>query len=265
VSLPIVLVDGERTAGVPATDSSVLRGDGCFEAIRAYAGKPFRADAHLDRLERSAAALDLPVPDRSLIASWIREVAEEGGDCLVRVVVTRGPAVPGVEGSGRCIVMAHDLPPRRTETTLWPVVAPWHSAGTWWSLTGAKTISYAPNLAAGREAQKHGADDALLVSVGGVVLEGPTFSVGWCRDGRVFTPGLDLGILDSITRRVILEIRPDIAEVTETLDRVLEADEVFVMSTTQEILPVVGVGDRRFPPGPITAEIAQRFTELVGQ
>ena len=53
MSLPIVLVDGERTAGVPATDSSVLRGDGCFEAIRAYAGKPFRADAHLDRLERS--------------------------------------------------------------------------------------------------------------------------------------------------------------------------------------------------------------------
>ena len=81
----------------------------------------------------------------------------------------------------------------------------------------------------------------------------------------MFTPGLDLWIVDSITRRVVLEIRPDIAEVTETLDRVLEADEVFVMSTTQEILPVVAVGDRRFPPGPITVEIAQRFTELVGQ
>lgn len=265
MSLPIVIVDGERTDAVPATDSSVLRGDGCFEAIRSYGGRLFRADEHLDRLERSAAALDMPVPDRALVSAWIKEAAEEGGDCVVRVVVTRGPAIPGLEGSGRCIVVAHELPPGRTETTLWPVVAPWHSAGTWWSLTGAKTISYAPNLAAGREAKKYGADDALLVAVSGVVLEGPTFSVGWCREGEVFTPGLDLGILDSITRRVVLEIRPDISEVTETLDVLLEADEVFVMSTTQEVIPVVAIGERRFVPGPITAEIAQRFAELVGQ
>src|SRR5690606_41300382 len=120
-------------------------------------------------------------------------------------------AVPGVEGSGRCIVMAHDLPPRRTETTLWPVVAPWHSAGTWWSLTGAKTISYAPNLAAGREAQKHGADDALLVSVGGVVLEGPTITVGWCRDGRHITQGRHLGYLESTQPQVVLKRLSDIA------------------------------------------------------
>ena len=265
MSLPIVLVDGERASSVPATDSSVLRGDGCFEAIRSYDGRLFRADDHLDRLERSAAAMGLAMPDRALVSAWMKEVAQEGGECVVRVVVTRGPAVPGVEGRGVCIVIAHQLPPRRSELTLWPVVAPWHSAGTWWGLTGAKTISYAPNLAASREAQHQGADDALLVSVGGVVLEGPTFSIAWCVDGDVFTPGLDLGILDSSTRRVVLEIRPGITEVAETLDALLEADAVFAMSTTQEVTPVVAVGERRFRPGPITAEIAQRFTELVGQ
>lgn len=265
MSLPIVLVDGERDVSVPATDSSVLRGDGCFEAIRSYAGRLFRPDDHLERLERSAAALDLAMPDRALVAAWIEEVAEEAGDCVVRVVVSRGAAIPGAEGGGKCIVIAHELPANRPQMTLWPVIAPWHSAGTWWGLTGAKTISYAPNLAAGREANRHGADDALLVSVGGIVLEGPTFSVAWCRDGDVFTPGLDLGILDSITRRAVLEVRPRISEVSETLDAVLEADEVFAMSTTQEVTPVVAIGEHRFDPGPVTAEISQRFAELVGQ
>ncbi|HEX2155275.1 MAG TPA: aminotransferase class IV [Acidimicrobiia bacterium] len=261
----VVLVDGEESAAVPATDSSVLRGDGCFEALRSYDGRLFRPEQHLDRLGRSAAALDLEMPSRERLMAWMERVAAKGGDCIVRVVLSRGSAVPGVEGEGICIVMAHRRPARQQSVALWPVAAPWHPAGRDWELAGAKTISYAPNLAAGRRAVKRGADDALLLSDGHVVLEGPTFSVGWCRGGTVFTPALRLGILDSITRRAVLEIWPGIDEVEETLDGMLAADEVFAMSTMKEVVPVRSVGDTIFPEGPITRSLAQRFAELVAQ
>lgn len=258
-----VLVDGSPRSAVPATDSSVLRGDGCFEAVRSYGGNLFRLDDHLARLRRSAEMLDLEMPGTERIRGWMQSVA--AGDCVVRVVLSRGSAVPGLDAPGVCVVVAHPLPPMRHEVRLWPVVAPWHPAGRDWELAGAKTISYAPNLAAGRRAVRAGADEALLLSDEGIVLEGPTFSVGWCRAGRVFTSPLDLGILDSITRRTVIEIYAGVEERRRTLEEVLEADEVFTMSTVHEITPVVAVGETEFSAGPVTEKIAQRFSELVKQ
>lgn len=260
-----VLLDGEETDFVPATDSSVLRGDGCFEAVRSYGGRLFRLEDHLDRLERSASALELSPPDRSAVEKWMIRAAEVGGDCIVRVVISRGGAVPGTEGAGRCLVVSHPSPDRPPEISLWPVPAPWHPAGQSWELAGAKTISYAPNLAATRTARRHGADDALLLSDSQTVLEGPTFSVGWCRNDAVFTPPLDLGILDSISRRVVMGLWPGLEEAETTLSALQQADEVFVMSTTREVTPVTSVGNVRLAAGPITRHLAQRFTELVGQ
>lgn len=260
-----VLVDGEETDVVPATDSSVLRGDGCFEAVRSYGGRLFRLEDHLDRLVRSATALELPSPDRPVVEKWMIRAAEVGGDCIVRVVVTRGGAVPGAEDAGHCVVMSHPCPDRPPEISLWPVSAPWHPSGRAWELAGAKTISYAPNLAATRTARRHGADDALLIGYSEMVLEGPTFSVGWCRNDVVFTPPLELGILDSISRRVVLEIWPGVEKAETTLAALQQADEVFVMSTTREVTPVTMLEDVRLPAGPITRHLAQRFAELVGQ
>lgn len=262
---PFVLVDGEESGAVPATDSSVLRGDGCFEAVRAYGGRLFRLQDHLDRLERSASALELPSPDRGRVETWMTQAAERGGDCIVRVVLSRGAAIPGGDGDGRCVVVSHPVPDRPVEVALWPVPAPWHPAGRSWELAGAKTISYAPNLAATRIARHHGADDALLVSDEQVVLEGPTFSVGWCRNDVVFMPPLELGILDSITRRVVMEIWPGVEEAEITLDALGQVDEVFVMSTTREVAPVTALGGDPMVTGPITRYLAQRLTELVGQ
>lgn len=260
-----VLVDGEETDLILATDSSVLRGDGCFEAVRSYGGRLFRLEDHLDRLERSAAALELSPPDRLAVEKWMVRAAEVGGDCIVRVVVSRGGAVPGAEDAGHCLVMSHPSPDRAPEIKLWPVPAPWHPAGRSWELAGAKTISYAPNLAATRTARRRGFDDALLIGDSGTVLEGPTFSVGWCRNDVVFTPPLELGILDSISRRVVLEIWPGVEEAETTLAALQQADEVFVMSTTREVTPVTMLEDVRLPAGPITLQLAQRFAELVGQ
>lgn len=261
----VFLVDGVPGGSVPATDSSVLRGDGCFEAVRCYGGRLFRVDEHLDRLERSAAALGLTVPARSSIMEWMTRAVEGYADRVVRVVLTRGGAVPGIDPAGVCVVVSHPVPRKTDGVRLWPVPAPWHPAGRVWELAGVKTISYAPNLAASRRAEAEGATDALLISDAGVVLEGPTFSVGWVANGRILTPALSLGILDSITRRAIAEIRPDLEETEATLESLLAADEIFVMSTVQEVAPVKALGDRVFPAGPVTDELVQRFAELVEQ
>lgn len=261
-----VLINGEASDGlIPVTDSSVLRGDGCFEVLKARSGRVFALDQHLDRLARSAKILEIELPPRSEIESWIMAVAEEGVDCVIRVVASRGSAIPGEPSPPRVIVFGHPVPPASGPATLLPVTAPWHAAGVPWELAGAKTLSYAPNLSAGRRATEQGFDDALLVTVDDLMLEGPTFSVAWVVAGVLETPTLDLGILDSITRRHVIGIAAEIGvEVREgewTLDRLGVADEVMALSTVREVQPVSAVGRRRFVEGPISSRLAREFAQ----
>ena len=109
-------------------------------------------------------------------------------------------------------------------------------------LNGLKTLSYAGNMLAGRLAHEHGAQEALLVTPHGRVLEAPTASFFWVRDGRLLTPPLDDGILASITRdRLLAEC--EIEEAPCTLDDVRAADEAFIASSVREVMPVSGVDD----------------------
>jgi branched-subunit amino acid aminotransferase/4-amino-4-deoxychorismate lyase len=262
-----VLINGEPSDGrIPVTDSSVLRGDGCFEVLKSYQGKPFGLDEHLDRLELSAGALDIQLPPRPDLESWILAVAEELGTGAVRVVVTRGASIPGLHDPSNVIVFGHAWDMDMGPTRLFPVEAPWHAAGVDWDLAGAKLISYAPNMAASRRARAEGYDDALLVTVDGVILEGPTFSLAWVVDGVLETPGLELGILDSITRKVLLEAAPDlgieVVEGTWGLNRLDEATEVTAWSTIREVQPVVAVGERSWKPGPVTESLSEAFEKL---
>ncbi len=263
-----IYINGEPGDGlIPVTDSSVLRGDGCFEVLRAYRRKPFELDAHLDRLERSADALQIVLPARAELSKWVAKSAAEVDEGAVRVVVTRGASVPGIEDPGRVIVFSHPWPRGDSTTTLFPVVAPRHAAGVDWALAGAKLISYAPNLSASRHAESQGFDDALLLSTDGVVLEGPTFSVGWAVDDRLETPSLGLGILASVTRGVTLnlarEMGIEIVEGVWELDRLDQATEVMAMSTIREVQGVTAVGERAFETGPMTQRLAARFGELI--
>lgn len=264
-----VLINGTPSDGrIPVTDSSVLRGDGCFEVLKSYDGRVFGLDEHIDRLSASASALQIELPDRSEVSSWIEKVAAGLGTGAVRVVVTRGASVPGLDDPSNVIVFGHswDLPdgPAR----LFPVVAPWHAAGVDWDLAGAKIISYGPNMAASRRAKNEGFDDALLMTTDDLVLEGPTFSVAWVVDGVVETPSLDLGILDSITRRVVLDIAREagitVVEGRWVLDRLERASEVMALSTIREVQPVTAVGRLTWGPGEVTKSLAGGFAEHTG-
>jgi branched-subunit amino acid aminotransferase/4-amino-4-deoxychorismate lyase len=182
---------------------------------------------------------------------------------VVRIVVTRGSSVPGVAGDPLVIVFGHGWDRQDRPARLFPLTAPWHAAGHGWELAGAKITSYAPNMASTRRAVEEGYDDALLLTVDGVVLEGPTFAVAWVVDGVVETPGLVLGILDSITRRVVLELCEEtgipVVEVEAPLDRLRQASEVMAWSTVREVQPVGAVGDLEFETGPITRSLYEAF------
>jgi branched-chain amino acid aminotransferase len=233
---------------VPATDEGLLRGDGAFEVIRVYDGVPFALDAHLDRLENSAANLRLPDPPRNLLAAEVSDlIAARGGpfDGALRIVMTRG---------GRRLLLTEVLPPLAARLRLGLVT---YSPSR--ILDGVKSLSYAGNMLAGRLAQERGFDEALLVTPHGRVLEAPTSSIFWVDEtGTLCTPPLDEHILASITRDRVMRL-VDVEERAATVEDVQAAPEAFLASTTREVQPVAAIEQREFPadPGDRTREAAQ--------
>jgi branched-chain amino acid aminotransferase len=243
-------VDGAITlasqAKIPATDEGLLRGDGAFEVIRIYNGKPFAIEQHFKRLERSALNLRLPLDLEAVRADSHRLLAHAGAGPdheLLRIVITRG---------GRRLLLTEPLPPMPERTRLATVTySPTRV------LDGVKSLSYAANMLAGRVARERGGDDALLVTPHGRVLEAPTSSVFWIADGKVHTPPLTEHILASITRAVVIE-ETGAVEQSCTVEELEAADEVFLASTVREVQPVASIDHHSFPAGsPLTAKIAQ--------
>lgn len=269
-SIGDVLINGEAVTASEATisifDIGFQRGYGCFEAMRAYNCEPFRLQQHLDRLERSAANLQIPIGSIEDVAQWCRTVAAPG-EGVVRVFVTGGLDMSAPGTDNRIIVFMQPLPDVPPAFTLDFVDAPWHPDGRMSELTGAKTLSYGPNLAATIAAKARGFDDAVLVGAGGAVLEGPTFSIGWVSHDVVYTPSLDANILESVTRSVTIEAARDLGikviEGSFPKASLLDADEVFVMSTLREVSPVELLHGTRYPHGPVTAALRSRFKEFV--
>jgi 4-amino-4-deoxychorismate lyase len=138
-----------------------------------------------------------------------------------------------------------------------------------WLLPGVKTISYAVNMAAQRAARARGADDAVLVGLGGELLEAPTANLWWRTGHTLHTPSLDLGVLAGITRTVLRELAPGLGlkvlEGVFTAEDLAAADEAFLSSSTREIMPVVEVdgapvADAR--PGPAAADLQSALRHL---
>jgi branched-chain amino acid aminotransferase len=243
---PLVL-DGElMRAGegmIPAGDDGLVRGDGAFDAFPVRDGRPFARAAHLDRLERSCAALMLPCP-RDLIETDIDLLLTRvpDGYTVVRVVLTRGGhRICRLESAGDPAALT--TPARLLTVTYDPSVV----------LNGVKSLSYAANMLASRRAVAEGYDEALMVRSDGVVLEGPTCSIFWARKGRLETPSLETGILASITRRVILESMPA-QEGSFQLQDALGAQEAFLVSSARLAQPIAAIGEVALPaaPGPQT-------------
>jgi branched-chain amino acid aminotransferase len=255
-SASLASVDGEimlaSGATIPATDEGLLRGDGAFEAIRVYDGHPFALEDHFQRLERSASNLRLPLDLEAVRADAHRLLAHAGAGPdheLLRIVLTRG---------GRRLLLTEPLPATPERVRLASVTySPTRI------LDGVKSLSYAANMLAGRLARERGFDEALLVTPHGRVLEAPTSSIFWIKDGAILTPPLEDHILASITRRLIVDVT-GAAERPCTLEDVLAADEAFLASTVREVQPVAMIDNRTFDAGgPVTTRIAADIRDVI--
>jgi branched-chain amino acid aminotransferase len=221
-------------AVLPVTDPGLLRGDGVFEVARIYDGHVFAWDEHLQRMARSAANLRLELD----LAAVAREVdalvaREPGFDGQVRVLVTRG---------GRRIAILETLPEHAETIALATITyAPPRI------LDGVKSLSYAGNMLATRLAKEAGADEALLVTPHGRLLEGPTSSFFFAIGGRLHTPPLDDHVLDSITRRHVVELTGATERVATTED-VASFEEAFLASTTREVQSIEVIEDLQLGP-----------------
>jgi branched-chain amino acid aminotransferase len=241
-------------AMVPLRDDGLYRGDGAFEVIRLYEGRPFALGDHLDRLQRSAAAIQLEF-DRAALEREIEALLTELGDAdgQLRLIVTRG---------GRRIAATEPIP-AHADTVSLATVAYCPSV----ILNGVKSLSYAANMQATRLAQAQGADEAVLVQPDGIVLEPPTSSIFWVSpQGGLRTPALDNGVLESITRdRLVKALH--VEDGAWPVADLRAAPEAFLASTTREIQAVSAIDGAELPaaPGPRTREAQEAFATTLGQ
>ncbi|WP_139978620.1 aminotransferase class IV [Nocardioides litoris] len=268
-------VDGQLLAdptgpAVSVVDHGLTVGDGVFEAVKVVDGRPFALGLHLDRLQRSAAGLGLGEVDRELVEAGVAATLD-GQDLplgRIRITLTGGPAPLG---SGRgdhpmtVVVVAAPMQPQGAATAV--VTVPWrrneHGA-----LAGLKTTSYAENVVALAEAQRQGASEAVFANLAGHLCEGTGSNVFYVVGGELRTPTLASGCLAGVTRALLLEWYGG-REVDEPIEVAEGADEVFLVSTTRDVQPVVRWGARTLEVGPVTRAAAEawrrREPELLGR
>lgn len=248
------ILDGElldkSQAMIGVADEGLLRGDGVFEVICLYGGRPFAYDDHFTRMQRSAENLRLPFDVAAMRADADKLLGETTADGLLRLVTTRG---------GRRIGLLEPMP-RHPKTLALATIeyAPTRV------LDQIKSLSYGANMLSDRLAKEKGADLALLVTPHGRILEGATSSFFAALDGKLVTPPISEHILESITRKHVLKIS-DVEERTLTRDDIPNFTEAFLASTTREVHPVRKIDDIDIPgtPGPLTAAAAAAFSAHV--
>lgn len=245
--MDLAILDGTvqpaSTATISILDEGLLRGDGVFEVARLYGGVPYALDEHLERMALSAANLRLPLDTGAVRADVASLLAVAGPvDMALRLLVTRG---------GRRIGLLERVPERPATIALATIAfAPSRV------MDAVKSLSYGANMLTRRLAQEQGADDALLLTPHGRVLEAPTASFFGVLDGRLVTPPLSDHVLDSITRRKVFAVS-GAQERVLTRDDLPQLAEAFLVSTLQNAHPVHAIDGVALPeaPGPRAREV----------
>jgi 4-amino-4-deoxychorismate lyase len=260
------LVDPDEPV-VRADDEALLRGRAAFETLRVYGGRPFRLDAHLDRLLASAGSIGLPPLERAELEELVPLVLDVAGEesAVLRLVWTAGPA----EGEATGLALLSPVPDwiegvRARGARAVSLLGV--RAAVPWLLPGVKSTSYAVNMAAEAEARRRGADDAIFVDGDGFVLEGTVTNVWWRTGDTLFTPSLELGILAGVTRAALVELAEGSGFTVEEglfpLGELLAAEEAFTSSSVREVMPLVEVDGIALGRGPASDALQRALRDL---
>ena len=266
----------ENQAKVSVFDHGLLYGDGVFEGIRAYHGHVFKLDEHIDRLCRSAQAIDLKLPlTKAGLAQAVIKTCKANGirDGYIRLIVTRGVGTLGLNPytcqTPQVIIIAGgiQLYPQKLYETGLDVI----TVGTLRNHTEAinpriKSLNYLNNILAKIEAMNAGCMECIMLNPQGFVAEASGDNIFIVRGDTLLTPPSWCGALEGITRQTVMELAPEQgwqarAEVLTRYD-LYTADEVFLTGTAAEIIAVVKADRRTIGngrPGPVTRQLEQVF------
>jgi branched-chain amino acid aminotransferase len=275
-----VWIDGKLydkdDAKVSVYDHGLLYGDGVFEGIRVYSGRIFEADAHLERLWASAKAIRLTIPlSREQMRAAMEETVRANNfrDCYMRLVVTRGVGYLGLNPN-KCpaptviiITDTIDMYPRDMYEKGMAVITASVIRNHPNALSPRiKSLNYLNNILAKIEAVDAGVSEAIMLNHEGNVAECTGDNLFIVRGGVVLTPGTADGILEGITRKVIIELshKLDIPTFEKTLQRhdLYIADECFLTGSAAEVIPVTKIDGRSIgsgEPGPVTRKLLDAF------
>ena len=288
------LVDA-TTPSLLATDQGVTRGDGIFESMLAVDGTPRKIQAHLERLAESARTMDLVIPAAELwqaaittavtafsasVAQASAKAADAPAQCVVKLVVTRGPEgattpTAWVQVSAISPALAEQRAKGLNVILLERGYDSDISARAPWLLLGAKTLSYAVNMAALRHAHEQGADDVIFTSGDDLVLEGPTSSVLLAHISddsgvpvkRLITPHLDTGILPGTTQGALFaaakEAGWELGYGPVTPADLLDADAVWLISSLRLLAPVNTIDGREIGTAAIRAQLSEELSAML--
>ena len=246
---------------------AIWRGDGIFEAIAIHNGYLFAIDKHMERFAKSAEKMFFDDIDFTKIKEDLISIASKFDNGYMRVIIGRGTD----KDKSDVYIFYQDLINFPESFSLQSQKAHWQSGGDF-SLDeveniGSKTISYAMNINQTRLAQKSGYTDSLLLNKDGIVLEGPTFCVSWIIDNKIYVPSLDLGILDSITRRTLIDIAKeaglDLKIENIHINDIYNVDTVFALSTAKHGIFVSQIDDQTYTEDPLLEIIRQSFTDFI--
>ena len=278
-----IYIDGkyydEKNAKVSVFDHGLLYGDGIFEGIRAYNGRVFRLQEHIDRLFDSAKAilLDIPITHAAMMRAVVETCrANKIRDGYIRLIVTRGVGTLGLNPK-RCkrpsiIVIAGKIqlyPPELYARGLDIVTVP-----TTRNLPNAvnpaiKSLNYLNNILAKIEANNAGVEEAVMLNAEGYVAECTGDNIFIVKGGRLLTPPLSAGALYGITRGVVMDLaREDNIPVSDpnlTRYDLFVADECFLTGTGAELIPVTKIDGRIIgtgKPGPVTRSLVKKYHAL---
>ena len=278
----IAYVDGKWTpageARISVLDHGLLYGDGVFEGIRVYAGRPFLLEEHLDRLEASARAIVLDLPaGRSEIAALCLEAAQraELDEGYLRLIVTRGTGALGVSPHtcprASLIVIAAPLklyPAERYRDGVRLITSSLRRSAHDALPPQIKSLNYLTSVLASIEARRQGADEAVLLNAQGLIAECTADNLFVVSKGRVLTPAVASGALAGITRALVVQLLTaqgiECAEAALTPADAWTADELFLTGTGAEIVPVCEIDGRPLPAErPVTERVRAAFAVYV--
>lgn len=251
-------------ASLPIDDHGLTVGDGCFETTPIVRGAPFAMRRHLARLRHSLTGLgiDLTRTDDELRAAC-QAVADANPDAsIIRLTVTAGP---GPLGSGRGdaapAVYIGAAPSRGWAGTTAVVTVPW-TRNERGALAGIKSTSYAENVVALAHAKAHGATEAIFANTVGHLCEGTGTNIVVEHEGRLVTPTLASGCLAGVTRALVIETS-DVEELDLPIDVLATSSEMFLTSSTRDVMPIHRVDDRDVETGPLTTAAATALADLM--